>query len=219
MLSEQERIHAAWARIEAWLRERAPQSYELLRPAATTAEIEAAEEALGVRFPAELRALYLLHDGVRGADLAEFGEQPFPPQDDPRGWHRRADAVDFMPNGQAWLPLRHVITAQGSPLAEFAGDESAPYVPVTASATDSMLYGMYLDTGTGLLGTWGDGQELEPLGVGLVEWLEDGADALARARPTGTLGTVPYLSPAGDGLRWFDPDPMYEQDGWRPVRS
>ncbi|MFE5730018.1 SMI1/KNR4 family protein [Streptomyces sp. NPDC056528] len=213
------RVEAAWSRVETWLRRYVPGSYELLRPAAAPERIEEAERALGVPFPPELRALYLRHDGVRGADLDEFGEQPLfsTGEDDP--WHRRANAVDFMPNGQAWLPLEHVVNAHASPLSQYAGDESARYVPVTASASHTMMSGTYLDLVTGLLGTWEDAHELEPLGVGLAEWLEDGAAALAETRPTRALGMLPHLSPAGDGLGWFDPDPMYEQDGWRPLGS
>ncbi|MFD4370947.1 SMI1/KNR4 family protein [Streptomyces sp. NPDC058486] len=215
--SEPARIEAAWSRYEAWLSRHAPASYELLRPAAAPERIAEAERALGVRFPDGLRALYLRHDGVRGADLEEFGEQPLPPLGEGDPWHRRANAVDFMPDGQAWLPLRHVLDAHASPLSAYAGDASARYVPVTASAQHTMLDGTYLDLETGLLGTWADAHELEPLGCGLAEWLEDGAAALAEARPTRTLGMLPHLSPTGDGLGWFDPDPAYEQDGWRPL--
>lgn len=55
--------------------------------------------------------------------------------------------------------------------------------------------------------------------VGLAEWLEDGAIALTEGRPTRILGMRPYVTPTGDGLTWFDPDPTYEQDGWRPVTA
>ncbi|URN15905.1 MULTISPECIES: SMI1/KNR4 family protein [Streptomyces] len=219
MMSERARVEAAWSRFETWLSQHAPRSYGLLRPAAAPGRIEEAERALEVRFPPELRALYSLHDGVRGVDLNEFGEQPLLPSGEDDPWHRQANAVDFMPNGQAWLPLEHVVSTHASPLSEYAGDESVRYVPVTASALHTMMYGTYLDLDTGMLGMWSDASELEPLGVGLAEWLEDGADALVEARPTRTMGMLPYLSPTGDGLGWFDPDPMYEQDGWRPLGS
>ncbi|WP_406344081.1 hypothetical protein [Streptomyces sp. NBC_01578] len=70
--------------------------------------------------------------------------------------------MDFMPNGQAWLSLEHVITAHGGPLSALSGlsdQETLPYVPVTASAKYTMMDGTYLDPTTGLLGTWVDAQE------------------------------------------------------------
>ncbi|MFD5107251.1 hypothetical protein [Streptomyces cinereoruber] len=87
------------------------------------------------------------------------------------------------------------------------------------SAVHTMVYGTYLDLDTGTLGTWADASEPEPLGVGLAEWLEDGADALVEARPTRILGMLLYSSPTGDGLGWFGPGPVYEQDGRRPFGS
>jgi hypothetical protein len=197
-----ERIEPAWERFGAWLCEHAPLSYGLLRPGAADAQIDEAEQAIGVRFPPELRVLYRIHDGVRGVDLEEFGEQPLTPRGDDDLWHRQANAVDFMPTGQAWLPLKHVISVHGGPLEIMAG-RRVPYVPVTASANDAMLSGTYLDPATGVLGAWADAQELSLHGVGLAEWLEDAAAALTEGRPTHVLGLRPYLSLTGDGLGWY----------------
>lgn len=93
-----ERIERAWELFGAWLCEHAPLSYGLLRPGAADAQIDEAEQAIGVRFPPELRVLYRIHDGVRGVDLEEFGEQPLTPRGDDDPWHRQANAVDFMPD-------------------------------------------------------------------------------------------------------------------------
>ncbi|MEV7995786.1 SMI1/KNR4 family protein [Streptomyces sp. NPDC086077] len=216
-MKQQTRVEAAWRRFEEWLSKHAPLSHSLLRESATPEQIEHTEQAIGVVIPPELRALYLIHDGVQGADLDEFGEQPFAPENENDPWHRKANAVDFMPNGQAWLPLDHVITAHGGPLAALSGQEAVPYVPVTASAKYTMLEGTYIDPATGSLGTWADAQEPQLLRAYLVDWLEDGAAALTEGRPNRIFGMRPYISPTGDGLTWFDPDPMYEQDGWRPV--
>ncbi|MEU6906858.1 SMI1/KNR4 family protein [Streptomyces coeruleorubidus] len=214
--SGHDRLERAWARFSTWLGEYAPVSCGLLRPGAADAQIDSAEQAIGVRFPAELRALYRIHDGVRGVELEEFGEQPISPRGDDDPWYRQANAVDFMPTGQAWLPLRHVISVYGGPLEIMAGGR-VPYVPVTASANDAMLSGTYLDPATGVLGTWADAQELSPQGVGLADWLEDAVAALAEGRPTRVLGLRPYLSPTGDGLGWYEEDVMPEEDGWMPV--
>ncbi|NYV76222.1 SMI1/KNR4 family protein [Streptomyces sp. UH6] len=216
-MDRQARVETAWRRYEEWLSRHAPLSYGLLRDPATPEQLERAERATGVVMPPELRALYLIHDGVRGADLEEFGEQPFSPDGEGDPWHRKANAVDFMPNGQAWLPLDHLIDAHGGPLADATGLDPVPCLPVTASARYTMMEGLYLDPATGALGTWADAQEPAPVGADLADWLEEGVAALAEGRPDRFLGMRPYLSPSGDGLTWFDPDPMYEQDGWRPV--
>ena len=218
-MDAQTRVVAAWGRIEEWLSVYAPLSFSLMREPATPEQIEQTEHAIGVVIPPELRLLYMIHDGVRGADLDEFGEQPFMPQGPEDPWHRQANAVDFMPNGQAWLPLEHLVAAYGGPLSAMIDQETVPYVPVTASARYMMMEGMYLAPTTGLLGTWADAQEPMSLEVGLADWLEDGAAALTERRPNRILGMRPYMSPTGDGLTWFDPDPTYEQDGWRPVTA
>lgn len=67
------RIDVTWQRIEAWLAAHAPQIHEELRPPASPAQIEAAEAALGVRFPDDVRALYRLHDGQGRDGLGLLG--------------------------------------------------------------------------------------------------------------------------------------------------
>jgi cell wall assembly regulator SMI1 len=50
-------------RIDAWLRENAPAMYTDLRPGATQEQIRAAEEAMNVAFPEDVKAAYRIHDG------------------------------------------------------------------------------------------------------------------------------------------------------------
>lgn len=52
-----------WQRIETWFETHAPEVLTGLNPPATEQDITAAEAVLGVRFPDEFRALYLVHDG------------------------------------------------------------------------------------------------------------------------------------------------------------
>jgi cell wall assembly regulator SMI1 len=52
-----------WDRIHSWLREHAPTILESLNPGASAEQVSAAEEALGVTFPADVRETYRLHDG------------------------------------------------------------------------------------------------------------------------------------------------------------
>ena len=60
-----EAVREAWARIDAWRRAHAPDSYEELAPPAGPAAVEAAQAELGVRFPADLLASLACHDGLR----------------------------------------------------------------------------------------------------------------------------------------------------------
>lgn len=57
-------MNGIWPEVEAALVQHAPELHAALRPPATEAQILAAEQALGLTFPADLRAAYLRHDGV-----------------------------------------------------------------------------------------------------------------------------------------------------------
>ncbi|MCP2165298.1 SMI1/KNR4 family protein [Goodfellowiella coeruleoviolacea] len=59
-----ERIDRAWQRIETWLAAHAPATAATLAPPATVDSIAAAEQAVGVAFPAELVASLLRHNGA-----------------------------------------------------------------------------------------------------------------------------------------------------------
>jgi cell wall assembly regulator SMI1 len=50
-------IQAIWDRIEAWLKQYAPEEFSSLQPGATDQDIQEAETALGMTFPEEVRAL------------------------------------------------------------------------------------------------------------------------------------------------------------------
>ncbi|MFJ6699992.1 SMI1/KNR4 family protein [Streptomyces sp. NPDC091272] len=68
-----ELVQESWDRIDAWLREHAPRTFATLRPPAGLEEIAAAEEELGVTFPADLVASLLRHNGARdGAEAFQF---------------------------------------------------------------------------------------------------------------------------------------------------
>lgn len=54
---------AVWKRIHAWLDENAPPDYGNLRPGAHAETIQAAEEAMGLKLPADVKASYCVHDG------------------------------------------------------------------------------------------------------------------------------------------------------------
>ncbi len=56
-------MESAWARIERWLAESAPEVLDSLQPGATDEQISNTEAALGVTFPEDVRASYRIHDG------------------------------------------------------------------------------------------------------------------------------------------------------------
>jgi cell wall assembly regulator SMI1 len=56
-------MKATWDRIHVWLGEHAPQVLAGLRPGAGEEQIRAAENALGVALPEDVRTAYRVHDG------------------------------------------------------------------------------------------------------------------------------------------------------------
>ncbi|MEV7007875.1 SMI1/KNR4 family protein [Streptosporangium sp. NPDC051022] len=67
-------VDAVWRRIERWLARRAPATYRLLRGPADPRSIAKVEAAMRTRFPDDLRASLLRHDG--GGSWG-FGPAPF----------------------------------------------------------------------------------------------------------------------------------------------
>src|SRR5262249_35008797 len=57
------RMKAVWKRIHAWLDANAPEGYGHLCPGASAEALQAAEQALGLKLPADVRASYRVHDG------------------------------------------------------------------------------------------------------------------------------------------------------------
>jgi cell wall assembly regulator SMI1 len=56
-------MKAVWNRIHAWLDANAPKGYGRLRPGVPAEAIQAAEKAMGLKLPANLKASYRIHDG------------------------------------------------------------------------------------------------------------------------------------------------------------
>jgi cell wall assembly regulator SMI1 len=56
-------VKGVWKRIHQWLRENAPAGYGHLQPGASVEEIKAAEAAIGVKLPADVRESYRIHNG------------------------------------------------------------------------------------------------------------------------------------------------------------
>jgi cell wall assembly regulator SMI1 len=62
-----------WNRIERWLAANVPDILDGLNPGATMREIEETETFLGVTFPEDVRASYLIHNGQSSESGALFG--------------------------------------------------------------------------------------------------------------------------------------------------
>jgi cell wall assembly regulator SMI1 len=58
-------MKAIWNRIHAWLDANAPKGYGQLRPRASAEAIQAAEKAMKLKLPADVKASYCIHDGQR----------------------------------------------------------------------------------------------------------------------------------------------------------
>jgi molybdopterin molybdotransferase len=67
------RIAAAWERIEAAIRAKAPAEQVALPAGAAPDVLDRVEAAQGFRFPAAVRESYLLHDGSNGLWICEQG--------------------------------------------------------------------------------------------------------------------------------------------------
>ncbi|MER6391547.1 DUF4259 domain-containing protein [Streptomyces sp. NPDC001523] len=57
-------VARSWARIDTWMRRHAPACHALLAPPADPVEVEAAQEAMGLRFPTDLLESLACHDGI-----------------------------------------------------------------------------------------------------------------------------------------------------------
>lgn len=67
-------VNRQWQRIEAWLKAHAPRSYRTLGKPGKAESIAAAEAQMGLRFPDDLRASLLRHDGAAVVDdTSPFG--------------------------------------------------------------------------------------------------------------------------------------------------
>ncbi|WP_162794739.1 SMI1/KNR4 family protein [Nonomuraea lactucae] len=96
-------VNRQWQRIEAWLRTHAPRSHRTLGKPATAVSIAAAEARMGLRFPDDLRASLLRHDGAAFGFLGNQGSSVRDIQDT---WRRLCeldgDAESSDPRTEWW---------------------------------------------------------------------------------------------------------------------
>ncbi|MET8012855.1 SMI1/KNR4 family protein [Streptomyces sp. NPDC005271] len=172
-------VTAAWRRIEAWLREHAPASYESLKAGASEEEIAALEGTLGMRLPADLRA------GVRGVYGAGFllDNRTLMDLDAVAGFYRMQMMFQQRSRGDedpTWCPS---------------------WIPFCSYWVDDRSSGLYLDSATGELGYFSRYAERWTEYASLTAYLEETADALQA--PGLVTGSRPGL--AGGALVWGPP--------------
>ncbi|WTX60639.1 SMI1/KNR4 family protein [Streptomyces sp. NBC_00648] len=118
----------------------APASYASLKPGASQEEINSAERALGVRVPADLKALWALHDGVRTV-------------------HGEA----FLMDNARLMGIAQVVELHGywGKNYDFRDSPDEPsdlwdhrWIPVCSLGEHRWATGLYLDSGTGELWSW-----------------------------------------------------------------
>jgi cell wall assembly regulator SMI1 len=194
-------VRAAWARIDAWLELHAPESFAELAPPADPAEVERAQQEMGLRFPQDLLDSLACHNGSvgwtvlpekpplsvdsilkfwrRGTALLEWSEQQgYEVDEDEPSWHR------------LWVPW-----------AESDGD--AQVVDLRDGETYGQVGTVYHDEG-GLQETW----------PSLGAYLAEVADVLDHG---GTVGlAAPYLTADGE-LRWELEQHIRPEEGLTPA--
>lgn len=189
-------VAGAWERITGWLRDHAPGSYASLKGGASEDEIAALEEALNVRVPADLRALWALSAGVHDVRGATFllDNRALMDLDSVAAFHRQE--MEFQQRN-------------GSDEFTFW---KASWIPVCSFGAVDRTYGLYLDADTGQLCYWDRYGERRPEYASLTTYLEEMADALDT--PSLVFGARPGLA---DGcLAWGPPPDAAIEAAWAP---
>ncbi len=138
------RLPAVWSRVETWLMNNAPRTYQRLPAPGSEEEIRAAERKLGINMPADLRAFYLLHNGT---GLATDFEAPVEDR-----------CAYFLPGGRGAAPVAVLPTWLGGPVP-IAAEANGGQILMAFTATDpDVVYGEFIDctpgTGYGQVGTY-----------------------------------------------------------------
>ncbi|MFC4612929.1 SMI1/KNR4 family protein [Streptomyces maoxianensis] len=151
-------VTAAWQRVETWLRDHAPVSFDSLQEGASSEEIDRAERELGVRVPGDLRALWHLHRGVQSSSGAAF-------LPDNAKLMTIAEAIELH---QHWGQIYDF----GDGLWDHR------WIPVCTLGEHSWSNGLYLDAGTGEVWSWDEFANRRVEFESLTTLLEEMADAL-----------------------------------------
>ncbi|MGW2683603.1 hypothetical protein ACWC6I_10670 [Streptomyces sp. NPDC001414] len=199
-------IADAWQRITRWLRQHAPDSHAALRPGASPSLLTGLEQELGVRIPADLRALWSLvagDDGVDGAGCLP-GNQALMALDDVAAFHRQ------QMDAQVHEDTLNVRRPEYDRITVWTG----AWIPVISYGVADRTSGLYLDTVSGYLGRWsryneGPGEEFATLAT----YLEEAADMLEAP----ALATRDKPGLVGGALVWGSRLDPAQEERWQPL--
>lgn len=190
-LATERQVTEVWQRISNWLAEHAPASHAALLPGLTDDAIELFERDLGVRIPVDLRALWRMCGGDSGTN---------------RG--------GCMPGNMALMPREQIVGFYRQQINSQGSGWGADWIPVISNRVGDWAIGLYLETGTGMLGQWsryGD-TELDEADT-VVTYLEEVADMLEY--PALAARDLPGL--VGGRLVWGDSLDPADDEAWRPL--
>ncbi|MDR7275947.1 AAA family ATPase [Catenuloplanes atrovinosus] len=183
------RVDGAWQRIETWLAAKAPASRQTLRPAADPAAIDAAQRRMSVRFPPDLVASLLRHDGTTAEQTDAF---PLPFDYRPLSTTEIADT---------WQQQCDMLA--GTPILAGGGWWDAGYVPFAGGPEIGLLLVDQRPDGFGTVGDFhNDG------GVRFGEWRPASIAELLERTATSLETGEPFAGRyrpalAGDRLEWI----------------
>ncbi|MEV7197542.1 SMI1/KNR4 family protein [Streptomyces sp. NPDC093510] len=201
---QERQIADAWHRIETWLRHHAPATVPMLRPGASEEQLDALQQTLGVRLPADLKALWRLCAGTYSVPGAAFLWEQWAPMSFPA-------VIEVY--------QRHMLRQQQQQRQQQNDDEfliwRAAWIPVCAYAADDHTSGLYLDAETGRLGYWDRFGERRVEFESLTTYLEETADALET--PALVTGYKPGL--VNGALVWGPPSDPEQAGLWVPCRG
>ncbi|MFJ9244323.1 SMI1/KNR4 family protein [Streptomyces sp. NPDC101776] len=154
MTTEAEALRRAWGRVVRWLERNAPKNAATLQTPTTPERIADAEARLKVAFPEEVRTWLLTNGGVEMEDTGHDWKSPGPDSSFiPNGWHLLS--LDDMVR----VHERRLDLHQSSGIPDDGEDAvlawRREWLPFVVERDE--LYGRFVDTRTGMVGRWSDG--------------------------------------------------------------
>ncbi|WP_228473253.1 SMI1/KNR4 family protein [Streptomyces cyaneochromogenes] len=189
-----------------WLQGNAPDSHAALRAGASLAAITALEGDLGIRIPADLRALSRLTAGDKGVD----GGGCLPGNQALMSLHEVADFYREQLDSQAHQDTLNARRPEYDRITVW----KPAWIPVVPYGPADRTSGLYVDAATGYLGRWsryneGSGDERDTL----VTYLEDVADMLEAP----ALATRDKPGLVGGALVWGSRLDSVQEERWQPL--